>query len=269
MFRVLLATAKRNFIVSRRAYPWSFFVGRVITGAYTVLISLFLYAYLFQGQTNSLFSTYTDHADYLAFAILGAAFFTFAIASIMNVSRTLMVEVWEGTLETLLLSPSSRLGYMLGSLLEQILRATLELAVILLIGWVAGARFPYLHPVQILMVWVISIFALFSMSITLAALMLSTRDTYISQNTLFILMSLLCGVTFPIQYLPAWVQPLSHAVPFTAVLDLFRKVILQGHTIGEHPGLLIEIFALSAVYLTVGFLWLHRSERRFLQKIFG
>lgn len=66
---------------------------------------------MFDGKTESHFLKYSNGIDYISFVVLGAGLYTYSISVIMNVGRSLMLENIEGTLESILVSPCSRLGY--------------------------------------------------------------------------------------------------------------------------------------------------------------
>jgi ABC-2 type transport system permease protein len=269
MMNVLVATIKRNNRIIKRAFPWSFIFGRFVGASYTALFSYFTYHFLFRHQISGRFLAYTGNADYFTYSILGAALQLFAVAVLMNVGRSLMTEVREGTFDNLILSPASRRQYLLGNLIEQSFRATLEMSVLIFGGVILGAEFTNINILQIILVWIISLVCLFSMSVALSSIMLYLRDTYLTQNTLFLTMNFLCGVTFPIKYLPEWLQYVSHLIPFTATLQLLRNVVLVGKPIWSQTDLLLEIFGLSIAYLFVGFGWIYKSEKIFIEKSFG
>lgn len=269
MLRVLLATAKRNQIIAKRAYPWSFIFGRFVGAAYTVFFSYFAYYYLYKNQVSKQFQSLVGNADYFTYAILGASLQVFAVAVLMNVGRALINEVREGTFESLILSPGSKRQYLIGNLFEQSVRATLEMLLILLLGWILGAKYIHLNILQFVFVWIIALLSLFSMGVLLGAIMLYVRDTYITQNTLFCLMNFLCGVSFPIKYLPTWTQYIAHLVPFTSTLQLYRNVIIFGKPIMDQSNLLFEICFLSIINIVIGFWWIYKNERLFIEKSFG
>lgn len=105
MWQTAIATAVRNQRSNLRAYPWTFTFGHIIEGGYLVLISYFSYYYLIRGELDAQFSVFAGSSNYLAYVIIGGALSIFSTSMIMNVSRALMTEWREGTLEALLLSP--------------------------------------------------------------------------------------------------------------------------------------------------------------------
>lgn len=269
MINLARATAIRNFITVKRAYPWSFVFGRILSGFYIAAFSFFIYHYIFKNRLEDSFKFYTGSSDYMTFVVLGAAIYTFAVAILMNVGRSLMNELREGTIEPLLLSPLSRYGYFLGNLIEQLWRSLIEFSIILFVGWLFGAKFENINSIQFILVVIVSVLSFFSMGVALASIMLYTRDTYISQNTLFIIMSFICGISFPIQYLPVWLQKISQLLPVTSAVELFRKVIILHETIYQNPFLLIKLTFLCLIYCLSGFWWLRKIEKDLIEKNFG
>ena len=122
---------------------------------------------------------------------------------------------------------------------------------------------------QFVLVILLAILGFFCMGLSLSAVMLEARDTYITQNTLFFLMSLTCGIAFPIQYLPQWVQSFAQIFPLTPAVELFRRVMIHGQGIGENVELLAQLLILSVIYAVIGIVWFRRKERILIERIFG
>jgi len=236
---------------------------------FAILIPFFIYNYFYKGQLNESFIKYANSSDYLTFLVLGTSFHLLSKGTLMNVGRALVTELREGTIESFLISPVSRLGYLIGCFLEQFGRAILEFVVILLMGVLLGARLNSIFTINSIIVIMLSIASFFTMSLSLSSFMLYTRDTYITQNSLFIFLSLVCGIAFPIQYLPEWLQLFSHLFPLTAALELFRSVVMHNHSILMHMDLVVEIVMLSAVYFVIGIVWHKKIEKKLLSEIFG
>jgi ABC-2 type transport system permease protein len=268
MNKVILATMKRNHIVSQRAFPWSFFIARVLMGIYVAVFAYFTYYYMFNGKMDSRFLEYSNGVDYMSYAVLGAGLYILSISILMNVGRSLMLENVEGTLENFLLSPSSRMGYFFGVFMEQLGRSTLEFLTVILFSLLLGAKFLIAQPFEVILVIILTVLSLFCVGIFVATLMLYLRDTYITQNTLFIVMSLVCGVSFPIEYLPSPVQILSSVFPLSPALALFRQV-MTGESLGSHLFDIFHIVLLGVLYCSLGLFWLKKVEKKLLENTFN
>lgn len=268
LFNIIAATYKKNKIVAKRAFPWTFIIGRFITGFFTIIFPYFIYTFFLKGSLSESFNKYTGQADYISYIALGAAFFILGRSTMMEVGRALIIELREGTLESFLLSPASREGYFIGCLGEQLGRGILQLGVVLIFGVIFGADIVGIFSIQSVIVIALAILGSFSMALTLSSVMLYTRDTYITQNTLFTLMSFICGVSFPVEYLPVWLQYISHLFPMTPALRLFRLVVISEQSLLLHTDLILELLILSAIYTIIGILWHNRLERKLIENIF-
>ncbi|AIQ18837.1 hypothetical protein H70357_20645 [Paenibacillus sp. FSL H7-0357] len=259
MWQTAIATAVRNQRSNLRAYPWTFTFGHIIEGGYLVLISYFSYYYLIRGELDAQFSVFAGSSNYLAYVIIGGALSIFSTSMIMNVSRALMTEWREGTLEALLLSPSRRNGYFLGNAAQQLYRSGFELVTILLFGYLAGLRLPTPHLLSVLTSGLLFLLSCYAMALVLGSIMLYTRDTYIVQNTFFAVTTLLCGFQFPRQYLPGYLQQAAEIFPLTSALELLRSSLLTGEEVGLSDVPLVLL--LSFLYIAVG-LWCNRRVER-------
>ena len=269
LFNIISATYKRNKIVTKRVFPWTLIIGRFIAGFFTVIFPFFIYTFFLKGSLSESFNKYTNQSDYITYIVLGAAFFILSRSTIMEVGRALIKELREGTLEPFLLSSASRMGYFVGCLAEQLGRSLLQLSVMLLVGIIFGAKIIGIFSFQSIIVIILAILGFFSMSLLLSSIMLYTRDTYITQNTLFGLMGFVSGVSFPVEFLPTWLQYISHLFPMTAALKLFRLVVISNQSIMLHMDLILELLILSGVYMLIGVLWFNKLERKLVENIFG
>lgn len=244
MWRVIFSTYKKVRIGIIRAVPWSFMVSRIVTGITQIVFPYFIFHYFMSGNVSGEFSEYAGGADYMTYIVLGSALNVLAVSTLMNVGRALITELWEGTLEVLLMSPAPRKYYFVGCLLEQTTRALLEFGTVLVTGVLLGANLKYFFSLDAIIVIFLAILSFFCMGITLSSLMLYTRNTYLTQNTLFITMSLVCGIVFPIQYLPVYIQRISQIFPLTPAVTLFRNVIIGNQNLASNYMLILHIITL-------------------------
>lgn len=267
--KTLKATFKRNFIIQLRAYPKDFFIGNLLTGFYTILSAYFMYKLLFKENIEDSFSRYSGTSDYMSYVIVGTALYLFVVRTCLNVSRSLITELREGTLESLMIAPFKRVQYFAGNMLQQTITTSMEIMITILIAIPFGINFSKADVISFILAFTASLFAYFSLSLVLAVIMLYFRDTYISQNTLFLLLFILCGVTFPIDYLPLPLQYLSKLIPVTDSFQLIRNSLINGTGTFEQSGQLMHLILLSAVYSIIGFSLIKRVEKVALEKIFA
>ncbi len=268
MWLAFKATFRRNHITMKRAYPWSFFISHILSGCYTVLFAYLTYRFMFAGELDSRFAVYAGTKDYLSYTVFGGTFYSFAVSTLMIVSRSLITELREGTLEALLLTPSPRKAYLLGGASQGLMRSAIELVTVILFGLLFGLDLTRVDWVSSFFILPLVIGSLFAQALVLGSVMLYFRDTYITQNTLFVIMAFVSGVTFPVQYLPGWLKPLSQLMPLTFGLQAFRRSALGGEGFWASAGDLFALAALSLLYLAVGSWAIKKTERTVLEKVF-
>ncbi len=268
-FKVLRGTLKKDLLTKFRAYPIDFFIGNVLTSFYTILGAYLMYKLLFEKNMDTNFTSFAGTNDYMSYVLTGTLTYIFVVRTCLNVSRSLITELREGTLESLMLAPFRRVEYFLGNMLVQTVTTTLEVLLSLLVALPFGVSFTHFNLSGFLAAAMAALYSFFGLSMLLGCIMLYTRDTYISQNTLFAFLFLVCGITFPTQYLPLWLRGIADFIPITGTVALIRNSALLGMGIGSLAPLLFKVLALSTVYLLTGFLVMRKCEQSALEKIFG
>jgi ABC-2 type transport system permease protein len=71
---------------------------------------------------------------------------------------------------------------------------------------------------------------------------------------------LVCGVNFPVSYLPAYIQPISYAIPMTYGTEAARMAV-AGSPLGDISGLLGLEALVGLVVMLTGYLMFRWFER--------
>ena len=267
--KVMWATMNKEFQIRLRAYPIDFMVGCILTSFYTTLGSWMMYHYFFRQRLATDFADLTGTSDYMSYAIVGSLMYLFVVRTCLNVSRRLITELREGTLESLMLAPFKRASYFVGNMLLQTIMTFGETAIAAAIGVFFGLRVQNFCFWEFLIATALSLYGFFGLSLILGCVMIYARDTYISQNTLFAAIFLVCGVTFPKEYLPWALQLLGNIIPVTDGLTLMRASILGGMTTDSFLLTAIRLFMIGSVYVIAGFPLMKRLEIIALEKMEG
>ncbi|MFI2368321.1 ABC transporter permease [Streptomyces sp. NPDC018833] len=258
------ATAWRTWQMTRRAYPWSYAVGTVLPAALTISLAQLAFHAIGGGTVNDDFTAGAD--TYLAYIAVGATAFQFTVRLILWSAKALITEQRQGTLAALLIAPAGRLPYLLGLTAFAVLSSLVEFLAIGAVLALLGISVPVASPLGVLAGALALISAVFSLCVGLGGLMIAAGEAHISQNTVFIVLGLLCGFTFPRDYLPAPAQWLAEALPTTAAMDVLHGSFTGGHTLAELAPRLAVCAALTAVYLALGLKYLPHAEARALER---
>ncbi len=263
-----LAVIRRNYKSFIYYHPILLFLNRLSGRIFQILQILVIYYFLFKGKTNSYFPIFTNNSDYLTFSATGVIMYGYSICILMNVGRALINELRQGTISSLFISDYSRTGYLLGVYVEQFLRSFLELMILILFCYVIGIRFNSISMSS----WIISIICVnlccFAMSIVLAGWMLYTRETFITQNIMFLVIGTLSGISFPILYFPKCIQYISKCIPLTHVLIIFRSLSFERAPISTVFLQIINASIISFIYIFIGYKILRYVEPKIIDRIF-
>ncbi len=200
------------------------------------------------------------------FVAIGNALQSLAIVSIFAVCNITGEEKNQGTIENLLVSPANRFSVFVGRAMFQIVNgiATVVIA-FFYAAFIFNVDFSHANLVGLALVILITTFAMTGFGLMLSSLGLFLRTSMIIANVFLFIGLLVCGVNFPVSYLPAYIQPISYAIPMTYGTEAARMAV-SGASLGEMSGLLglealVGFLVMIAGYLMFrGFEHLARSR---------
>ena len=196
---------------------------------------------------------------------LGNALQLTAVNGIFGVIQTVGNERQFGTLPILLASPANRLATFLGRALVHVLDGMATVAigigmVVLLFGLdLQRANLP-LFGLCILLISVTTS----GLGLMFGSLSLITRDVFVIANTVYYLLLVVCGINFPVERLPGWLQLVSYGLPMTRGVQAARAAA-AGASLTQVSALLVGELLVGAVYVAIGFTlfrWLENQARR-------
>ncbi len=267
--KVLRATIGKEFQIRLRAYPVDFMVGCILTSFYTVFGAWMMYHYFFRKRLATDFADLAGTSDYMSYAIVGSLVYLFVVRTCLNVSRRLITELREGTLESLMLAPFRRTSYFVGNMILQTIMTLGETVIAAIIGIFFGLRIHEFCLWKFITAVLLSLYGFFGLSLILGCVMIYARDTYVSQNTLFAAIFLVCGITFPKEYLPKILQMIGDIIPVTDSLTLVRSAFFGGLSTDRFIHIGIKVFIAGTVYVFTGLPLMKHLEKITLEKMEG
>jgi len=94
----------------------------------------------------------------------------------------------------------------------------------------------------------------------ISSLGLYLRTSMVVANIFLFIGLLLCGVNFPVSYLPTWIQPISYAIPMTYGTEAARLAV-SGSNVLDIGGLLVMEMIVGIAAILVGYLMFHHFEK--------
>lgn len=259
----------RNRVLTKlRAYPFSLMFESIFNAILSVMLPLFIYHYIYKDSVSSSFVEYTKTTDYLSYLILGQMTGTFVFSSIMSAGQAILYDIHEGVFNHFLISPSRSILFFIGSYLETLIHSCIQAGIIFFVGILFGMNFMSILIQEIIILVILFLVSSFSLSIFLSAFIIYFKDTYLTESTLSLSIALLCGIAFPIEYLPTPLRYISNAIPLTHLLKLFRKFVIEGDLWMNNFTIIFSTLIISLIYLLVGYLWYKKKiERTLVEKI--
>lgn len=209
----------------------------------------FLASYLNYGQS------------YVQYVVVGNALQVMSFSAVFAVANITSQDKWQGTLPSLIVTPANRMALLVGRAFFQVLMSTL-IAVTGLVyaGIIFGVSFSSANLVGIAIVIFLTSITMISFGLLISGIGLFMRTAMIVANIFLFLTLLVSGVNFPVSALPAWLQPVSYAIPMTYGVNALRMAISGASLLSMVPVLIQELVN-GLVVLFIGYLLLIGFEK--------
>lgn len=157
---------------------------------------------------------------------LAAAILLLSLMAIM--SQAVVKERESGTLEQMFVTPIQRGEYLLGKIAPYTLLALGQLTVVALVG-LLWFKVPFNGSFWVLAVGLF-LFMLTAIGMGLLTSLVSRTRQQAQQMVMFVMIPsfVLSGFIFPIDSMPAWIQPLSYVIPLTYAIQVLRGSFIKG-----------------------------------------
>lgn len=259
---ILLSVCRKNLTSSLRGEYIDFIVSRFTFTLFTMASALVLF-HMKGGSVSTSFLKATGHGDYIGYMIAGTALYGTTHGILLNVSRTLMTERREGTLESVLIIPFPRWQYYGGNQLHQLMLTGLDILLALIIAIPLGVHFKVSLPGLIMALFQFFV-TLYGLALIISLVMITLRDTFFIQNTIIPIILMIGGYLFPVDVLPFPLKALASIIPVHSGVEMFRGAVLRG--VAAPPDLTYILALLpGALFLTGGYLLLPHIERKALE----
>jgi ABC-2 type transport system permease protein len=259
-----LAFIERSWFLTKR-YAW----WELVWVTYNVVnaLSVTFIAAAAQKITPELHMSKQAFNNFVMWLVIGTTIWSFVSVVFDNVTETVTIERWEGTIEYTFMAPVSRLTHMFGmcifAVVHGLLLTVIQLFVVSMFFHLDISHANWGASITLLVLGSVSFIGLGTMGAVLPLLYTErgAQMTYIIRA----IMLLVSGVYYPVSVLPAIFHPLSAISPATYVLDGLRQSIIQGHGLGALWGDIWPLAICGVVSLPIG-LSIFRIGERFAKR---
>ena len=190
------------------------------------------------------------YIDFLTPGILGMTIMQLGVASVMF---TFVIDRQRGVIRRIMATPLSRRNYMAAHVLERLVLALLQVAVLLAVAiWV-------LHAQIIGSMWVIGVLVVLGSALFLC-LGFAMSSFVTTENQAPAIMQLvtlpqmfLAGVFFSRDAVPAFLRPVANVLPLTFLNDALRQVSTAGASLGDVGGSLVGMAIWTVALFIIAF----------------
>ncbi|HXV96471.1 MAG TPA: ABC transporter permease [Gaiellaceae bacterium] len=206
-----------------------------------------------------------EPTTYLAFVAVGIAIAAFMTLALGRVSAGIQQEQLAGTLESLLMTPTSPATIQLGTVVYDLIYVPLRTAVFLVVIAVAfGLDFYASGLLPALIVLLAFIPFVWGLGIASAGATLTFRRGSGAVGLGISVLVLFSGAYYPLDLLPNWLASLAELNPITIAVDGMREPLLGGtgwEGVGKAVAVLVPLAVVSLVCGAVAFRAALRRER--------
>jgi ABC-2 type transport system permease protein len=203
-----------------------------------------------------------QQASYMQFVVVGIAVTSFVQVSLARVTTVIRTEQLQGTLETLLLTPTAPATFQLGSALYELVYVPVRVVLFLAISAVLfGVSFTTQGLPEAIAVLVVFVPVVWGLGIASAAATITFRRGTTLVGAIGSVLTISSGAYFPVESLPPWASWVATLNPVRLALDAVRDALLGGAGWADVAPTIVKLVPMAVVSLAVG-VWSFRAALR-------
>ncbi|MBF6591248.1 MAG: ABC transporter permease [Ktedonobacterales bacterium] len=253
------AFVQRNWYLTKRYWAWE-----AVWVTYNIVNALSVtFIAASAGETTGFHLTVAQINQFVLYLTIGTVIWSYVSVVFDNVTETVTMERWEGTIEYTFMAPVSRLTHMLGAcafaLMHGLVLVVAQIAVMALFFHLDLSQAAWGAALLILLLGSISLIGLGTVSAVLPMLF-TERGAQMAYIIRAILL-LISGVYYPITVLPGALQVMSRFSPATYLLDGLRLSIQSGRGVSTLSGDIWPLLLSGIISVPLGLFIFGRAER--------
>jgi ABC-2 type transport system permease protein len=257
----LLAFLRRDFLIEI-SYRTSF-----VLQALSILFSVLIWYFVSRVVSAPPTTPGLEGVDYFAYVLLGLALLHYLSSALASFGNKIRGEQMTGTLEAMLVTPTSIGTIVVGSSLWEFVLTSVKVIAYLVVGRVFFGVIIHVDKlIPALVVIALTVLAFSGIGVLSAAFVLYLKRgdpiTYLVASG----SALLGGVFYPPEDMPAWLGGWSHLLPITYALRALRRALLRGAGMSELWPDIRALLLFVAVLLPLGIVAFRIAVRKARQE---
>ena len=170
--------------------------------------------------------------NYFSFVIIGVAFTDYLSVSLSSFAGQIRSAQMQGTLEALLVTPTSVSTILFSSSLYNFFFTSLRVFLYLAIGVIFfGLNLHITSLLAFFVIMILTILAFSGIGLISAGFIIVFKQGSPITFLVTTASGLLGGVLYPVAVLPSWLEPFAYLLPITHALEAMRQILLNGATL--------------------------------------
>lgn len=234
------------------AYPVSFI--RQLISPLVFLLPFLLYGLaLVGGRESANLAQLVGTGDVVTFIFTGYMLMGFIGTAVWAMGFSIRRERWFGTLEAIYVTPSNRLGQVLGMALHSTVHQTLGTIIQLIVIYLTfGLALKIEGILPALGIFALMMLALYGFGIVISALGLILKEGWVVSDALYSIMTILSPVAYPLIVLPTLAQQASSLFPTAPALIGMRSFLMENYHAEAFGNVFLHLLALGAAWILFG-----------------
>jgi len=243
MINKVFAILKKDFLIES-SYKLAFLIN-----IFSILVSISTFFFidrLFAGNMSEYLQEFGT--SYFAYVLIGMAFFSYIGVGLGSFSSRLRAEQLQGTLESLIVTPTKLSTLLSGMVIWNFLTASFNLLIYLLFAvFVFKIDFSSANIPSCAVILFLAVLSFSSLGIISASFILVFKRGNPLSWLVNTLEGLLGGVYFPIKVMPQILQTAAKILPITHAIRAIQLAVYKGYSLGELKKELLLLLIMTLV----------------------
>jgi len=190
-------------------------------------------------------------ASSFQFLAPGFVALTVVTGSLIGVATSISKEKEQGTMDGLLVAPVSNISIIAGKVIAQTVRGMIQGSITLVLTVLIFNVRIYGSPIVTVIVMFLGTASFVGVGIILSTVAPDQETANMMASLLQLPMMFLCGIMFPIEQLPSWMQLIGKALPLYYAADALRKVVILNASMNLIMPDILILMAYAAVTMVL------------------
>jgi len=196
----------------------------------------------------------------IAFIAIGNALQSISWNTVFSVINITGHDKWDGTLPLVLATPVNRLPLFTGRAMIHVLDGLLSAAIsFFFAAMIFGVDFGQTIAPALIVAVLLTAFTMAGFGLLIGGFCFFFRNPMVFANIFTFVLLIFCGVNFPVENLPAAIQPVSYIFPLTYGLTAARNAI-AGQNLLQIAPILAQQFIVGLAAIIIGYLLFRSFE---------